>query len=315
MRWLLIALIGLLAAPLPATAQRRPSPVLTASGFSFFPDADRAPVPYQTVKGRVVFRAKIGGREVWALLDNGADRTLIDLNAAQSAGYRIDTAKGLVFGAGGGSLVSQWVAEVPVSIAGQFEAKMPMLALDMTAAQKILGYKIELVVGGDTLLHMALRIDPFARTFHLTPTGRMDGVAPDQAIALRGKRALVEIQIGGKPATVGLDLGSNGGLTLTPAAWARLGAIGRRMGTGRATGATGQSYDVEMVEIAEMGIGSHSVADVSTVLDAARPGSGDGILGMEVLGRFVIVLDLGAGKLWLIDPERRVFTNPKQPRP
>ena len=200
MRWLAIALIGLLIAPLPATAQRvQRDPVLLASSFSFVPEAQRAQVEYQTVKGRVVFRAKLGEREVWALLDNGADRTLIELETARAMGLKLDTAKGQVYGAGGGSLTSQWVEGVPVSIPGQFTARMPMLGLDMRAASKILGHRIELVIGADMLMYMALKIDPFTRQFHLTHTGRMDGVAGHRAIAMRGKRALVEMRIEGKP--------------------------------------------------------------------------------------------------------------------
>ena len=305
MRWLAIALMLVLAAPTAATAQRaHGDPVLLAGGISFVPEADRTPVNYQTVRGRVIFRAKIGGRAVWALLDNGADRTLIDLKTAQAAGFKLDGKTTPVFGAGGGSLPSQWVEDVPVSIAGQFEAKMPMLGLDMREASKILGYDIELVLGADALMHMALKIDPFARTFHLTPTGGMDGTTASGAIALRGKRALVEIRIGGRPAMVGIDLGSNGGLALSHTAWRRMGATGKHLGTGSATGATGQSYDVEVFEVAEMDIGRLTVNKVQASLENPRPGVGDGIVGMAVLGQFVIVIDLGAGKLWLIEPPR-----------
>ena len=311
MRWLAIALMLGLAAPLPAAAQKLPAraqhavdPALPAGGISFFPDSQRAPVSYQTVKGRVIFRAKIGNREVWALLDNGADRTLIDLKTAQAAGFKLDSRTTPVFGAGGGSLASQWVEDVPISIEGQFRARMPMLGLDMRAASKILGYPIELVLGADALMHMALRVDPFARTFHLTPTGKMDGIAASEAIALSGKRALVEIRIGGKAALVGIDLGSNGGLALSHAAWRRMGATGTHLGTGSATGATGMSYDVEVFEVPEMDIGRLTVSKVHASLENPRPGVGDGIIGMAILGQFVIVIDLGAGKLWLIAPPR-----------
>lgn len=309
MRWLAIALIALLVAPLPASAQRaQRDPVLLASAFTFVPEAQRATVQYQTVKGRVVFRAKIAGREVWALLDNGADRTLIDLETARTAGFRLDSTKGQVFGAGGGSLTSQWVASVPVSIPGQFEAHMPMLGLDMREASKILGYRIELVLGGDALMYMALKIDPFTHSFHLTHTGRMDGVVASEAIPMTGKRAVIGLRIGGEPVSVGIDIGSNGGLTLTEDKWARLAVTGRHLGTGSAKGATGQSYDVEVYEVDNVMIGMHRIDDVSISLEPTRPGSGDGIIGMAVLGKFVIVMDLGAGKLWLIEP-------PARPRP
>ena len=224
-------------------------PILLANGFSFFPETQRAPVDYQTVKGRVIFRAKLGEREVWALLDNGADRTLIDLQTARAGGYRLDGKTTPVYGAGGGSLASQWVSDVPVSIAGQFEARMPMLGLDMREASKILGYPIELVLGADALMHMALMIDPFSRTFHLTRSGEMDGITAGEAIALKGKRALVEIRIAGKSAMVGIDFGSNGGLALSRGAWTRaIGAKGTHWHRQRA-GATGQSYDVEVYEV------------------------------------------------------------------
>lgn len=304
MRWLAIVLTAVLfAAQTPVSAQTAGrGPAIAAGHFSFVPQFERAPVRYETVKGRVVFRARLAGRDVWALLDNGADRTLIDLGTAKAAGLKLATGTGRVFGAGGGALTSQWVADVPLAIAGQFETTMPMLGLDMTAASKILGYRIELVLGADALMHLALRVDPFERTFHLTPSGQMAAGPGRAAIAMRGKRALIEVRIGGKPATVSIDLGSNGGLALTEAAWARMGATGRHLGTAKAMGATGEPYDVEVIEVDEIAIGALSVQKVNTSLEPARPGTGDGIVGMAVLGQFVIVMDLGAGKLWLIDP-------------
>ncbi len=304
MRWLAIALMLVLAAPMPAAAQRaRETQALTASGFVFVPEAQRAPVHYETVKGRVIFRAQLAGREVWALLDNGADRTFIDLQTARGFGLKLGAQKTPVFGAGGGALPSQWVADVPLAIAGQFQTHMPMLGLDMSAASKILGYRIELVLGADALMHMALRIDPFAHSFHLTPTGKMDGVLASEAIPMRTKRALIEVRFAGKPVTVGIDLGSNGGVSLSEAAWGRTGASGKHLGTGTATGATGQRYDVEVLEVNDMRIGRHTVPRVNVALEEPRPGLGDGIIGMAVLGKFVIVIDLGAGKLWLTPPE------------
>ena len=308
MRWLAIVLIGALfaqaAAPAPVAAQApRRDPVLAASPFTFVPQVQRAPVRYETVKDRVVFRARLAGRDVWALLDNGADRTLIDLGTARAAGLELATGTGRVFGAGGGSLTSQWVADVPVAIAGQFEARMPMLGLDMSAASKILGYKIELVLGADALMHLALMVDPFERTFHLTPSGQMAIDPGSAAIAMRGKRALIEVRIGDRPATVSIDLGSNGGLALTQAAWERMGATGRHLGIAKAMGATGEPYEVEVIEVEEIGIGALRVQKVNTSLEPARPGTGDGIVGMAVLGQFVIVMDLGLGKLWLMAPE------------
>lgn len=303
MRWLAIAVMLLLGAALPASAQRAHREAApAANAYTFFPDGDRAPVAYQSVKGRLVFRARIGEREVWALLDNGADRTLIDMETARDAGFKLGGGNTPVFAAGGGSLASQWVSDVPVSIAGQFEARMPMLALDMRAASKILGYHIELVLGADALAHMALKIDPFARTFHLTQTGRMEGVTTADAIPMRGKRALFEVRIGGKPATVAIDLGSNGALSLSQGAWTRMGATGKHLGTGTATGATGKTYDVEVMQVPAVMFGRHTLRQVDVAIEEPRPGVGDGIVGMEILGRFIIVMDLGAGKLWLIPP-------------
>lgn len=299
MRWLAIALFGALFAQMAVLA---PAAAQTAEPFTFVPQVQRAPVQYETVKGRVIFRARLAGREVWALLDNRADFTLIDLAFARNTGLSLAGEGRSVVGAGGGTLASKWVADVPLAIAGQFEARMQMRGLDLSATSKVLGYKIELVLGGDALMQLALRIDPFRHTFHLTPSGMMDLTGANEAIGLQGRRALVEVRIGGKPATVSIDLGSNGGLALTEAAWKRMGATGRHLGTGTVTGGTGEPYDVEVMEVDEIAIGALSVHKVNTSLEPARPGTGDGIVGMAVLGKFVIVMDLGAGKLWLIAP-------------
>src|SRR5438045_69399 len=69
------------AAPAESAPQSSAAPVQGA--IELVPEKDRRPVPYELVHDHIFFRARVGGRDVWAMLDNGSGRTVVDRGFAQ----------------------------------------------------------------------------------------------------------------------------------------------------------------------------------------------------------------------------------------
>lgn len=288
-------LVAIASQAAPATIAQSPARVAD----TVVTDADRGPIAYDPIDGRIAFKARLAGREVWALLDNGADDSLIDLGFARDAGLQVDAPGGAVTSLTG-SLSASRVRDVPVVVPRQFAARRALIGLDMTAAGDILGRKIALVIGADVLAEYAAVVDPVRHNFQLKPSGSVSPPASVLPITLTGKRPTLDIAIGGKPLTVAIDMGSNGSLSLTREAWTRIGGKGTDAGLMTTTGVDGRTFVVDTVKVAAVTIGPETVRDVTVDLKPTRAANGDGVLGMGILANYVMIMDIGAGKLWLI---------------
>lgn len=90
---LALILSGLLAGQSVSPPNPSPSPPATSSEVQvkvrFTPPAAHKSAAYELVHGHVAFKAVVAGRDVWALLDSGAERSLIDTTLATDAGRRL----------------------------------------------------------------------------------------------------------------------------------------------------------------------------------------------------------------------------------
>lgn len=261
------------------------------------PKEQRAPLIYEVSDNRIFFRANVAGEDVWAMLDTGASQTLIDIEFARAAGLSFGSEEKAVR-TSRVDLPTWRVFDVPILIPGQFEADHPRLAaVDMTAASQGTGRKIEFVLGEDFLRVLVVLVDPSKRTLQFAPSGSFK--APSRAIMVMLENGSVqtEIAIGGEKALVTIDTGFNGALSLSPFAWARIVPKDVAIGSGMRRGAGGRTYATKTARLPEIRIGALRITDV--LVDESPAPSGDGLLGMGILGRFRLALDIGMNKLWI----------------
>jgi predicted aspartyl protease len=283
-------------APAPAT-----EPVTATKGTGrFVPKDQRAPVAYETTNGLILFKASVAGREVWANLDTGATRTLIDIELARAAGLGLAPAKETINTPHGQVAMQRLTDEVSILVPGQIETRHPGLAaVDMTEASKIFGRKIELVIGQDFLKPLAILIDPSRKSFQFAPSGAFrppPGAIEVSLLAEQPPR--IEVTVGEEKTIVTIDTGSMGNLALTSEAWKRIVPKNAATGTSISTGAEGQSHASPSVVLPEIRIGSLTLHDV-LVRESPKSSGEAGLLGMGILGKFRLVLDIKQGKLWL----------------
>lgn len=274
-------------------------PGTAKASFQFFGRQNREPVPFELVNNHIFFKAQIEGREVWALLDNRWERSTIDIGLAQAAGLSIDPDKH-VARTPTGELTWQRIADVSVLIPGQVQFRAPMAGMDLSAISRMSGRRIEAVLGGNLFGVMGLAVDSGRRTFSLAPTGALKPPNVFTLVPLKNGLPQVEVLIGGKPVLVGLDLGSSAFLSLTPEAWTRVGSKDAKFRSRSGVHADGKPFMVDHARVPEARLGSIFHKDVDVEVRPWPEEFGDGVVGMGFLAASDFVLDVGAGKLWLV---------------
>lgn len=268
--------------------------------FAFLGRDKAAPTPYEIVEGLIVFRVSVAGREVWAILDNGAQRSLMDEAFAREAGLTPGVPSGDYIAPSGAKLPRRPVFDVSLVVPGAFEAKLPTVqALNTAVMSKHMGRKIDFVFGADLAGLLVIQADPERRSLRMGPSGAVRAAPGVPLLALLDGTAQVQAMIGGKPVRLTIDLGSNSGVTLTPQAWDRLG-LGIETHPGVRTNADGRPQRIETAMLPQIRLGDVTVEAVQATIG---PWAGvdvvDGVIGMGVVGRYPFLLDIRQGKLWL----------------
>lgn len=300
---LAIVLGGLLAGQSASPASPPPSPPAASAEMQvkarFTAPAAHKPATYERVQGHVTFKAVVAGRDVWALLDTGAERSLIDTTLATDAGLKIDPPRGMVRTSTGSSVPKRRVSDVQIRIPDQLELQSPAVAgLDMATLSAAMGRKIEFVLGADFLSMLAVKLDPAKRTLDLYPSGVLRPPEGFPSLPLKeGYR--IEIDVDGKPVVVQVDLGAAGALTLKPNAWLRLGPANAGVQRGETVGMDGLRQAADFGVLPVVSLGANRYTNVRTKIFPWPDDDTEGAIGMDLLDQLFIVLDAKAGKMWL----------------
>jgi predicted aspartyl protease len=306
----LIAAVALVQGPEPA-ATSAPKPAIAQPSSSITirfagPQAER-PIPFEVVKGVVVFKVKIGGREATAVLDNGAARSVLDEAFAGGAGLEMGPPDGVVI-TQHGSAEKRRVSKVPLSIPGAFDVEIPaMSAIDMSGVSAILGRKVDFIFGADFFNITLVAIDASRQMMRIGPSGGMRLPPTIPFFALEGEQPHIEVLVNGKPVSVMVDLGSNNMLLLTPDAWKR---VGRGIDSGMTTrnlnviDAT-KSVEVQTEILPQIKIGPIDADNVTATIRPWSLSKGDGTIGFGLLQRYLVIIDAGQKRMWLARPAPR----------
>lgn len=314
MKLLRLALLAVaaLAAPSQATAQAQPSDPATINiqAQFYLGTEDRKPTTFELFHRLILFKAQIQGREVWALLDNGFDRTVIDTGFASSQGLNVTPTGGQLRSATG-SLEGSIVSEATILVPGQVSLRGSFHAADLSIMSRTLGRSISLVLGKELFQDMAVVIKPSDGIFEFWPSAALS--LPPEAPRLHLPKDAVELvlnndvphldlMIAGKPAVITVDLGSNDAIALSEGAWAKLGLNNFATTEGQSMGAEGRPVTTRTTLVPDISIGPIQSFGVPVTAKPVLPGMGDGLLGMGYLSQFNFVIDTKARRLWLLSP-------------
>lgn len=306
-RNLLIRAVGLAAVAGGAWWAREtlfwPAPELTfgeAGATPWLPYARRANVP--------TVRVRVEGREVIALIDTGAQYSVIDrrlVEALPPQRRSIFDMPLIAYGVGGGSQMGRGTT-VEATLPGLVIGKLRAAILDLGPLASEEGLNTPLILGRDVLEHLVLALDPARR--HVRLIGRDAFVRPPDLVPAEVRRAggglVAEVTVEGVAVEAVVDTGASSLLALDKATAQAAGLLdGRPQETGSSL-VLGGAMRAAVLEARTVTFADYLYRRVRVgVFDQPPlPNFPGALVGMEAFAGRRVALDLGAGTLHLSQP-------------
>lgn len=279
----------------------KPELVFGADGATIWMPYGR-PAPTPTV------RVKIEGREVLALIDSGAQYSVIDRDffaGLPNEGRRLFDMPLLAYGVGGGTQVGRGTS-VDLELPGLSIRKLRAAILDLGPLAAEDGLRTPLIIGQDVLGEAVLALDPARRYARLV--SRDAFVRPpdlqEASVHRQGTALAADLTVEGAAVRAIIDTGASSLLGLSRDAATTAGLLdGRpeRSGVSLVLGGSMQSTIVEArtVTFADY---LYERVDVGVFDQPPLPNFPGGLVGMEAFRDRRAALDLGKGTLHIERP-------------
>ncbi|HYG27179.1 MAG TPA: aspartyl protease family protein [Caulobacteraceae bacterium] len=265
-------------------------------------------LPFATTREPLpTMKATINGREVEALLDSGAQYSVIDKALADELALPSTFAPIVAVGVGGQPQMGRGAtAEVTVGALTFQGLKTGVLELGPIASPKGLG--TPLILGQDVLRQVVADIDfPNRRLMlasadeHQLPAG-----AQPAPVFSRGRALAAQIFIGSTQVEAVIDTGASVVLALSREIAESAGLLtGQKPRVGQSV-VLGGAMAGEIVRAEAIAFAGQVFTDVDVMLYQAQklPGFPRALIGVGALRRFRAILDHAAGEMHLVRPRR-----------
>lgn len=257
--------------------------------------------------GHLLVPAKIDGQDAgWFIFDTGAGMSCINRSVANKLQLRV-----------GGETVAEGNAgsqDTHFRRAATFEfgpvrvADTLLVELELDAIGEALGEPIAGVIGYECFYAGVFEIDVVAPAIAVHPTEgfALPGAARWHEFQMIDRRPNLAAQIEDRAPTLFLlDLGSNEGVTLYAPTVKSLGLFEGRETTASQHGGVGGMQPARKGSLRSFALAGQKLADVPTTFSQATAGifaqtQKAGAIGVQILGRFRIVLDYRNSRLALV---------------
>lgn len=286
-----IVALALAALPASVAGQAQQVPKSTRSAtVTFRHDASRLNfLPMDTARGVPLIPVEVNGERVCALIDTGAERSVIDLEYARSRGLEIVDYQEEARSISGSRLQVSRALSVEVEVPGQFGYRLDHFAIALPNYTCPGGLDLRFVMGFDFLQKMAVVIDIDRKKIGFLPGGAMKIDGPS-VTKLEWNENLLTGWIKGKPARFKLDTGSASALAVGVSHWENYFADSPLVSFPNSIDAGGRKSENRGVREVEFGIGNiKSVGDVQRVADEVT--GAEAYLGFSFFSKGVVILD------------------------
>ncbi|MBX3477905.1 MAG: aspartyl protease family protein [Brevundimonas sp.] len=267
-------------------------------GTGWTPWAVRAVVP--------TVRARIGGREVRALVDSGAQYSVIDrplfeaLPRTETGGRGFDLPL-MAHGVGGPPQMGRG-AVLDVSVGGLRLSGLRAAILDLGPLAGDDGLGTPLILGQDVLSRVILDLDVERRRLAFADPATHEPPASVHPVEVgrKGRALATTVTIEGRTVRAVVDTGASGLLALRRSAAEAAGLLDGRPVTAGTSMVLGGVVAAQVVEARSVAFADQTYhrRPVSIFADTAAPGVPEALLGMDAFAGRRVVMDLGAGRLW-----------------
>lgn len=273
--------------------------------------ADGAGTPWLAYARRAIVptaRVRIGGREVVALIDSGAQYSVIDralVAALPPAGRSLFDMPLVAYGVGGGTQMGRGTA-LDLSLPGLEIAGLRAAILDLGPLASEAGLRTPLILGQDVLGEAVLALDPGRR--HLRLIRREAFVRPADlapaTVRRSGGALTTEVTVEGSAVGAVVDTGASALLGLSREAAARVGLLDGRPQQSGVSLVLGGALRSAIIEARTVTFADHLYRRVPVgVFDQPPlPAFPGGLVGMEAFAGRRLAMDPGAGALFVSRP-------------
>ncbi|MBI1366588.1 MAG: hypothetical protein GC153_11620 [Alphaproteobacteria bacterium] len=270
----------------------------TARAAENSPRAHAAPDALIVRGDRLFIEAEINGERVLALLDSGAEISILDKEFAAKLGLSgsgEETARGT-----GGETKAAFAEHVKIAAAGLTLPDQTVAIIDLKdIARRVVKSPVPAIIGRDLFDAARLRID--------IAKGEIAAVSRDREpegvkLALETQAGIETIPVsieGGDPVRADFDLGNGGDMLIGAAYAAKAGLsaperiIGRKSG-----GGLGGELSRDLVMLRSVKFAGAEFHDIQAAIDPTSSAA-DANIGVRLLRRFLITADFEQHAVWL----------------
>lgn len=273
------------------------------AAFTIALPAAAAARPFELRDGQVVITVTLKGRELPALLDTGATVSLIEVGLAKELGIRVQKTSGGTFGAAGDGVAylrSERAVEIDFG-AGPMRRHVGAYPTGNVFAAD----GVRILLGMDFLGAMAVSLDFQSMTVDFERSSSF--AAPSgQPLAMTNsgwRRPTLSVDISGVRAELLLDTAASGALHLDSSFVAGAPSLNKLPTSPTRIIAIDGIGDHDAIIVPHIAIGEHvfeNVSASSASLGKLRAFGGmDGLVGVDLLRRFNLVVDFGRHRIWM----------------
>jgi hypothetical protein len=243
--------------------------------------------------GRIFIAAEIGGVASEALLDSGAEATLIDDELAEQA--QLPAGAPQEVKGSGGSMMARIVPGVTIRSLGLTITPEAVVVMDLTdLSERLIKRPTRAIIGRELFDAARLRIDIPGGSIDVVPRSAMP---PGRRLALISHAGIeaVPVLVNGRTAQAEFDLGNGSEVLVSRAFATRLGL--KKIGT-KAGGGIGGELKRDLVRIDRLVVAGMTFRGVVAAVDD-QPSANDLNIGTAILRHFLITTDFRDRSVWL----------------
>lgn len=275
-------------------------------GVIFPEDGSSGWLPYDEPRASVpTVLVSVGGQTIRALVDSGAEYSVIDRGLFDLLGMNRAVDLPLVaYGVGGGAQMGRGTTlSLSIGAMRVEQLRTAILALGPLAMRD--GLSAPLILGQDLLGKTVLELDTLNHRLRFLRAD--DHVPPTDARPIRVKRSgtalSTEVTVEGATLQAVVDTGASALIALGRDAAATTGLLDGRPTRQTSSIVLGGAIAAEVVLAQTVTVGDrlYRDAEVPIYANIALPGFPDALLGMEAFEGRTLVMDLGRGQLHVAD--------------
>ncbi|HET7316344.1 MAG TPA: retroviral-like aspartic protease family protein [Sphingomicrobium sp.] len=266
---------------------------ITAAVVALLVTSGASAEPMLFDNGRLFIPATINGIATEALLDSGAETTVVDPKLASKA--KLPEGQAIAIKGSGGRALARLVEETEVEALGVKLHPEAVVVTELSdISRRLVKRPLAMILGREIFDSARLRVDIAGRAVDVVPK---DGTPPGTKLPLTTHAGIesIPVTVNGKAAQAEFDLGNGSGVLISRAFANRLHL--KRTGQ-RSGGGIGGKLTRDLIRIDRIEVAGITFRDVEAAVDD-QANANDLNIGTSILKNFLITTDFAARSVWL----------------